>query len=108
MTAHDVALAETRSAEARRRLDDTVEQLQTELEPRRLARVALAEVTDNGERLARAGADTARRNPGAVAGATALFVAVLARKRIARLFRKTNRSSPIPLTNAHPAERSGS
>lgn len=108
MTAHDVALAETRAAEARRRLDGTVGQLQAELEPRRLARVALAEVTGNGERLARAGAETARRNPGAIAGATALFVAVLARKRIARLFRKSTPAKPIPLNHAYPAERSGS
>jgi hypothetical protein len=106
MSAHDVTLAEARAAEARRRLDGTVERLQHELEPRRLARVALAEVTYGGERVARAGADAARRNPGALAGAATLFVALLARKRIAGVFKKKRHDPvPVPQDSAQPAER---
>lgn len=106
MTATDVTLAEARAAEARRRLDGTVERLQAELEPRRLARVALAEVTDGGERVARAGAEAARRNPGALAGAATLLVALIARKRIASVFKKKRHDTvPIPQDSAKPAER---
>lgn len=109
MTGDDVTLAEARAADARRRLDVTVEQLQTELEPRRLARIALGEVTGNGERIARTGAAAARRNPGAVAGAAALLVALLARKRIARILRKRrDRAATPPQHSARPAERIGS
>ncbi len=106
MSAHDVALAEARAAEARQRLDGTVERLQAELEPRKLARTALAEVTDSGERVARASANAARRNPGALAGAATLFVALLARKRIAGVFRKKRHDAvPTPQISAQPAER---
>ena len=83
MSADDVTLAEARVAEARARLDGTVERLQTELEPRRLARVALAEVTDGGERVARVGADAARRNPGLLAGGAGLLAAVVVGRGIA-------------------------
>lgn len=110
MTAADVTLAEARAAEARRRLDGTVERLQTELEPRRLARIALAEVTEGGERVARAGADVARRNPGVLAGGATLLVALVAGRQVARLFGKKKRQKrlPSPHDKAQPAERIGS
>ncbi|MDR6789611.1 hypothetical protein J2Y58_002984 [Sphingomonas sp. BE138] len=96
MSADDVTLAEARVAEARARLDGTVERLQTELEPRRLARVALAEVTDGGERVARVGADAARRNPGLLAGGAGLLAAVVVGRGIARLFGKKKRQKQLP------------
>lgn len=109
MTAHNVALAEAQAAEARLRLNGTVERLQAELEPRHLARVALAEVSDGSERIARAGANAARRNPGALAGAATLFVALLVRKPITRLFTKKGRAKvPTAKKSAEPAERTAS
>lgn len=110
MSAENVALAEARASEARRRLDGTVERLQTELEPRRLARVALAEVTEGGERVARAGADVARRNPGVLAGGATLLVALVTGRQIARMFGKKKRQKqlPSPQDVASSAERIGS
>jgi hypothetical protein len=110
MTAADVTLAETRVAEARRRLDGTVERLQSELEPRRLARVALAEVSDSGERAVRVGTEVARRNPGVVAGGASLLAALVIGRQLARLFGKKKRQKrlPPPEDIAQPAERTGS
>lgn len=84
----EVEAAEARALAARSRLSGTVEALQGELAPERLARVALAEVSDGGARAAQASIDVARRNPAAVAGAGALALAVLNRKRIAGLLRR--------------------
>ncbi|MBW6526633.1 DUF3618 domain-containing protein [Sphingomonas sp. RHCKR7] len=88
MSGADVTAAAARAAEARARLNGTVGALQAELEPRRLASVAKAEVLDGGNRAARAGLEAARRNPAAVAGAGAVLLAFLNRKRIARLLAK--------------------
>jgi DNA-binding IclR family transcriptional regulator len=88
MSGVDVTAAEARAAEARARLNGTVEALQAELEPRRLVSVAKAEVLGGGHRAARASMDAARRNPAAVAGAGTLLLAFLNRKRIARLLSK--------------------
>lgn len=110
MTAADVTLAEARVAEARQRLDGTVERLQTELEPRRLARVALAEVTGGGERAVRVGTEVARRNPGVLAGSATLLFALVTGRQVARLFGKKKRQKrpPSPEDTATPAERIGS
>lgn len=106
MTAHEVTLAEARAAAARDRLNGTAKRLQHQLEPHRLARNALDQVTDGGEQLARAGADAARRNPATVAGAATMLVAFLARKRIGRLFGSSKK--PVAQKSALPAERIGS
>lgn len=110
MSAEDVTLAEARAAEARRRLDGTVGRLQHELEPRRLARVALAEVTEGGERVARAGADVARRNPGVLAGGATLLAALVTGRGIARLFARKKRQKQLPSPHDidPSAERNGS
>lgn len=98
MSSIDVAAAETNALEARARLNGTVEALQSELAPRKLARAAKAEVLDGGGRAARAGWDVARRNPGIVAGAGALLVAFLARKRIADVVGKARRKPHLHRT----------
>ncbi|MBY9064604.1 DUF3618 domain-containing protein [Sphingomonas yunnanensis] len=85
MSGADVTAAEARAAEARARLNGTVESLQAELEPRRLVTVVKGKVLDDGNRAARAGLEAARRNPATVAGAGALLFAFLNRKRIARV-----------------------
>ncbi|WP_341208893.1 phosphatase [uncultured Sphingomonas sp.] len=110
MTGAEVTLAEARVAEARQRLDGTVGRLQTELEPRRLARVALAEVTEGGERAVRAGTEVARRNPGVLAGGATLLFALVTGRQVARLFGKKKRQKrlPSPEDTATPAERIGS
>ncbi|MBB6506269.1 hypothetical protein F4693_003269 [Sphingomonas endophytica] len=110
MTGADVTLAEARVAAARQRLDGTVDRLQTELEPRRLARVALAEVTGSGERAVRVGTEAARRNPGVFAGGATLLLAFVTGRQLVRLFgkKKRQRRLPSPEDTATPAERIGS
>lgn len=80
--------AELEAAVARQRLSATLARLQVKLSPKALARQAMVEVTDKGGAAAQAGIETARRNPAAVAGVVALAGAVLARRRIAGLFRR--------------------
>ncbi|MGK6321488.1 DUF3618 domain-containing protein [Sphingomonas sp. DT-51] len=89
MSGADLSVAEARAAEARARLNGTVEALQAELEPRRLVSVAKAEVLGGGNRAARKSLEAARRNPATALGAGALLLAFLARKRIARVLSKT-------------------
>lgn len=83
-----LALAEAEAAIARERVSRTLGKLQARLNPRVLARQAAREVTDKGGAAAQAGIDTARRNPGVLAGGTALAGLFLARHRIAALFRR--------------------
>jgi hypothetical protein len=80
-----LAAAEAEVIVARARLNATLGRLQVKLDPRTLTRQAAREVVDKGGAAAAAGIDTARRNPGAVAGATAVAGLFLARHRIARL-----------------------
>ena len=83
-----LADAEAEATAARERLNTTLAQLQVKLDPRTLTRQATKEVVDKSAAAAAAGIDTARRNPGAVAGATAVAGLFLARHRIAHLFRR--------------------
>lgn len=80
--------AEAEAAAARERLSGTLRKLQTRLNPRDLAVQAARDVADKGQAAAQAGLDTAVRNPGAVAGVTAVAGLFLARRRIAGLFRR--------------------
>jgi hypothetical protein len=84
--------AEATAAEARRRLDRTVSQLQSRLDPKVLA----AEAKDRGTAVALAGADSAKRNPGVVAGAAGAILLVLVRGRIARALRRRRARKPVP------------
>ncbi|WP_375249930.1 hypothetical protein [Sphingomonas sp.] len=86
-----VEAAEARAIEARARLTNTVETLQAELAPEKLARAAVAEVTDGGARAAHASVAVARQHPAVLAGAGAVLLALLNRKRIRRLFTRRNR-----------------
>ncbi|WP_058756472.1 hypothetical protein [Sphingomonas endophytica] len=106
MTGRDVSLAQAHALAARERLNGTAQRLQHQLEPHRLARNALDQITDGGEQLARAGADAARRNPATIAGAATVLVVLLARKRIGRLLGAAK--PPVAQKSALPAERIGS
>lgn len=86
--AHRRAEAEAETKIARDRLSATLADLQERLDPRILARTAARDAQEAGERAARVGADTVRRNPGATAGLAALAGLFLARHRIAALFRR--------------------
>lgn len=91
--AADIAAAERREAEARERLTETLHELQAKLNPKALAREGARKVADAGQSAASRGADVARRNPAPVAGAAALGVLFLARRRIAGLFRRKKKLS---------------
>ncbi|WP_339348120.1 DUF3618 domain-containing protein [uncultured Sphingomonas sp.] len=91
----DVAAAQARAEAARQRLTSTVEALQTQLAPERIARRAVSEVSESGSRAARASVAVARRNPVAVAGAAAVLLAALNRKRIAALFARPAKRKPL-------------
>ena len=97
--AHDLAEAERRAAAARDRLSTTVAQLQHRLDPKLLAR----EARDVGTAAALSGIDGARRNPGIVAGAVGVVTVLLARHRIARLFRRKPKRVPAaPINHSAP------
>ncbi|WP_085809422.1 DUF3618 domain-containing protein [Sphingomonas sp. TZW2008] len=88
----DVHSAEARVAEARKRFGDTVGALQTKLDPRVVVRDAVDGLTESGEKALRSGVETARQNPEIVVWATALATALLARRRIAGLFKRRPRN----------------
>jgi len=81
-----LALAEAEAIVARERLSTTLTTIQARLDPKTLARTAARDVADRSGAVAMAGVDTAIRNPGAVAGVTAVAGLFLARHRIAALF----------------------
>lgn len=89
-----LAEAEAQAAIARERLLATVGKLQVKLNPKALALQAARDVADKGGAAAQASLDTAARNPGAVAGATAIAGLFLARHRIASLFRRKPKHKP--------------
>lgn len=97
-----LAEAEIEATAARERLSSTLARLQVRLSPKRLARKAMRDVADKGSAAAVAGVEGAKRNPGALAGVTALAGLFLARHRIADLVRdargktKKTRADAIP------------
>jgi hypothetical protein len=82
-----LAAAEIEASAARERLSSTLALLQARLNPKRLARQAIRDVADKGSAVAVAGVEGAKRNPGALAGVTALAGLFLARHQIADLVR---------------------
>ncbi len=96
--ARQIADAERSAADARERLTGTLSALQLKLNPRRLARQAMRDATERGSSAAMAGLESARRNPGATAGISAVAGLFLARRRIASLFRRRKkRASDIAM-----------
>lgn len=83
-TPADVAAAEARAVSARERLNGTVEQLQVQLAPKKLAREAADTVTEGAQSLARTSVKTAMRNPSAVTGGAAFLLLFLCRKPLGR------------------------
>jgi len=84
----ELVRAEENSTDARKRLAQTMVALQSRLKPSALARDAVEELREAAGELAQAGMDAAKRKPLAVAGTVAAFGAFLARKPLARLFRR--------------------
>ncbi len=82
------AKAEAEVELARVRASSTLHELQDRLAPRVLARNAAREAQNAGEKAARMGADTLRRNPATFTGLVAAAGLFLARHRIAALFRR--------------------
>lgn len=78
----ELARAETRAADAKQRLGNTIEALQARLDPRVVAREAVDGI-----------AETGKRHPGKVAGALALIAAFLGRRRIGALIGKARTST---------------
>lgn len=97
-----VTLAEERAAAARQRLSNTVSTLQARLNPRVVARDAVENLQETGEKALRSGVETAKAHPEAAVWAVTLVTAWAARHRIGRLFR---RSRPTRET-APPSARS--
>jgi hypothetical protein len=94
-----LADAELRAAAARDDLSGTVARLQARLDPKLLAR----EAKEAGTAAALAGVDSARRNPGIVAGAVGAATLLLARHRIASLFRRKPKRVPAaPIDHSPP------
>lgn len=88
MSEIDIEAAERRELEARARLLATLHELQAKLNLKALTRQLSRRVAGAGETAARTGVDAARRNPAPLAGAAAIGLAILARHRIAGLFRR--------------------
>jgi thioesterase domain-containing protein len=84
----ELAKAEAESSEARHRLAMTVVALQSRLKPSALARDAVEELKEAGGEMARSGLEAVKRNPLPAIGVTALLTAFVARKPLARLFRR--------------------
>jgi hypothetical protein len=84
----ELAKAEAGSSEARAQLAKTVVALQSRLKPSALARDAVEELKEVGGEIARSGIDAVKRNPLPAIGITALLTAFVARKPLARLFRR--------------------
>lgn len=84
----ELAKAEVQAADSRQRLAQTAVALQSRLKPGALARDAIDELKEIGGDIARAGADTIKRNPVSAMGIVAAITAFLVRKPILRLFRK--------------------
>ena len=84
----ELVRAEANSVEARQQLARTVVALQSRLKPSALARDAVEELQAVGGEMARSGIDAVKRNPLPTVGVVALLTAFVARKPLARLFRR--------------------
>lgn len=78
-----VALAEQRAAAARERLNDSFATLQARLSPRVVARDAVENLQESGEKVLRVGVQRARAHPDRVIWGAALVIAWLTRRQIA-------------------------
>lgn len=90
MTVADESIraAEAEVAVHRQRVAASVRDLKNKVNPKRIAKQAVADATVAGESAAIAGADTIRRYPGTLAGVVAAAGLFLARHRIAYLIRR--------------------
>lgn len=87
-----VAEAQLRADAAKARLAGTVGELQERLHPRALVRDATQGIAESADKVARAGLESVRDNPGKAAGVVAVAIAFLARGQIARLVQKRKRN----------------
>lgn len=108
--------AQARANRARARLNDDVSELRARLDPEALTQAVKRQAANATNAATRAGANAVRRNPGATAGALAAIVLLLARRPIARLFRRPPKpyvpatvpptakeaAVPAPITERYP------
>ncbi len=99
-----VVLAEQRAAAARARLTDTVGALQVRLNPRVVARDAVENLQETGEKALRSGVATARANPEAIVWAVTLATAWLARRRIGAALFGRKRETATALARSIPGD----
>ena len=104
----DLADAEARARAARRRLAGTVATIRHRLSPRTIARGAVADMADRGERAIETGVAAAERHPLPLAGAVAAVTAFLFRKRIGGLFARLSKkrdgpAKPVPARRVRSA-----
>jgi len=94
--------AEREAVLARDRVTDTLAVLQHRLDPRKVARQTARDVGDRGSALAEASLDTARRNPGALAGVAAGLGAFVIGRPILRFFRHRREARRIARFQVSP------
>lgn len=95
-TPEDVDRAEARVMEARARLHGTVDRLQAQLAPGKVAQDVRHGLLQGARATAAAGARAARRKPALAIGSIALLAAVAGRHRIAAAVRSIFRRTPKP------------
>jgi ElaB/YqjD/DUF883 family membrane-anchored ribosome-binding protein len=81
----DLAAAEQRSHDARKRLAGTLVEIQARLNPKALAREAAQELKETAQEMAREGLEGLKQHPITLAGATAAVGLFLARKPLRQL-----------------------
>lgn len=104
----ELDLATARAAEARLRLNATVETLQARLAPRMIARDAIEGLTATGEKAIDIGTETAKRHPGKIIVLASLLAALLARRQIGAAIRRALPAKPaaskrVPAIKGAPA-----
>jgi hypothetical protein len=100
-----LAIAEQRSAAARKRLAGTLVEIQSRLNPRALAREAAHELRETGEELAREGLEAVKRHPLTVAGVLTAVGLFAARRPIRALIASLPDETPPPPPRLTPKPR---
>lgn len=95
----ELAIAEVAAEAARQRLAATLVDIQSRINPRALARDALAELRETGSELAQAGLEAAKRNSGTIIGVGIALVLVFARDWFADIVATIQRSDATEPTS---------
>lgn len=96
----DLATARAEAERARARLLQSAHDLQARVAPARLAGDAIEGAKERGTAAVESVTDTVRRRPEIAAAVAAGLLGFLARRRIARLFRRKPKAEPTTLATA--------